>query len=314
MNKTLLICLLFIMTCTRLFAVLSADSTGFAHTLFSHAKSENKKRVRSVFIAESSVYLTGNMGLYHLWYKDYGTGKFHFFNDNKEWMYMDKLGHATVANILGYHGYQWLRWSGMNERKSILYGGGLGFIFLSTVEVFDGLSKGWGFSWGDIAANSCGTALFIAQQSLLHDTPLQLKYSYHKSSLTSIRPELLGGNLQERLLKDYNGQTLWLSVNLQGITKWKHIPRWLCASIGYSINGFVGAEDNVFVRDGIQYDYSNIRRYRQGFLSLDVDLNKVHTKHPWLNSLIHTFGIIKFPFPTIEYNPVEKFKAHPIYF
>jgi hypothetical protein len=314
MKKIASITVLIVIMSHRLFAAGGADSSTCVYKLFAPANTENKKRVRSVFIGEASVYAVGNFGLYHLWYKDYGTGKFHFFNDNKEWQYMDKIGHATVANILGYHGYRWLRWSGMDERRSILYGGGLGFVFLSTVEVFDGLSKGWGFSWGDVAANSCGSALFILQQSLLHDTPLQLKYSYHTSSLTSIRPELLGSNLQERLLKDYNGQTLWLSMNLRGISHWNKVPKWLCVSLGYSINGFVGAEDNVFEKDGIRYDYSTIKRYGQGFLSLDVDLTKVHTKRPWLNSLIHTFGIIKFPFPALEYNPVEKFKGHILYF
>jgi hypothetical protein len=290
------------------------DSSKSSYRFFKFAEKPNQKRIKSIVYSESAVYLAGNFGLYHLWYKDYGTGKFHFFNDNNEWMHMDKCGHATVAYNLGYHGYKWLRWGGLDEKRSILYGGSLGFIFLSSVEVMDGFSSGWGFSWGDMLANTAGTSLFMMQQAIFKDNPVKLKFSYHTSSLTSIRPELLGSNLQERLLKDYNGQTYWLSVNLRSVSHWQKLPPWLCVALGYSINGFVGAEDNIFVREGKTYDYSNIKRYNQCFLSMDVDLSKIHSKRPWLNSLIHTFGFLKIPFPTLEYNKVERFKGHLFYF
>jgi hypothetical protein len=306
----LLCCMMMLMS----HAKAQVDTSKAIYHFFKASEKPNHKRIRALAYSEAGVYLTGNFGLYQLWYKDYGTGKFHFFNDNKEWLYMDKIGHAAVAHILGYNGYKWLRWGGLDERRSIIYGGSLGFVFLTSVEIMDGFSKGWGFSWGDVLANTAGTSLFMLQQAFLKDNPIQLKYSYHSSALSAVRPELLGSNLQERLLKDYNGQTLWMSVNLRSVSKCEAIPKWLCLAVGYSINGFVGAEDNLFKRDGVQYDYSHIRRYNQYFLSLDVDLTKIQTKRPWLNSLIHTFGLLKFPFPALEFNPVERFKGHYIYY
>ena len=70
-------------------------------SLFTPSKSLNKKRLNAIIIGESAVYAIGNVGLYNLWYKGYNTGKFHFFDDNKEWLYMDKLGHSTISYYLG---------------------------------------------------------------------------------------------------------------------------------------------------------------------------------------------------------------------
>ena len=283
-------------------------------SFFTPSKTLNKKKLNTIIISESAVYAIGNVGLYNLWYKGYNTGKFHLFNDNKEWLYMDKLGHSTISFYLGWQGYQWMRWAGVSENKSLIYGGGLGFLFLSTIEVMDGYSEGWGFSYGDVIANGIGTAAFIVQQKYFHQPVFKLKNSYHETEFSKIRPNLLGGSLPQKMLKDYNGQTYWLSGNLQYLTGYKKIPNWLCASVGYSINGFVGATDNIFESKGITYNYSNIRRYNQFYLSLDVDLSKINTKYKWLNSLIHTFGLFKVPFPAIEFNKVDRFKLHPLYF
>jgi hypothetical protein len=283
-------------------------------SLFTPSNSLNKKRLNAIIIGESAVYAIGNVGLYNLWYKGYNTGKFHFFDDNKEWLYMDKLGHSTISYYLGVQGYQWMRWAGVSENKSLIYGGGLGFLFLSTIEIMDGFSEGWGFSYGDIIANGLGTSSFILQQKYLHQQVFKLKNSYHETEFSKIRPNLLGGSLPQRMLKDYNGQTYWLCANLNYLSGNDKIPNWLCASVGYSINGFVGATDNIFTSKGVVYDYSNIKRYNQFFLSLDVDLSKINTKYKWANSIIHTFGLFKIPFPALEFNKVDKFKGHILYF
>ena len=283
-------------------------------SLFTPSNSLNKKRLNAIIIGESAVYAIGNVGLYNLWYKGYNTGKFHFFDDNKEWLYMDKLGHSTISYYLGMQGYQWMRWAGVSENKSLIYGGGLGFLFLSTIEIMDGFSEGWGFSYGDIIANGLGTSSFILQQKYLHQQVFKLKNSYHETEFSNIRPNLLGGSLPQRMLKDYNGQTYWLSANLNYLSGSDKIPNWLCASVGYSVNGFVGATDNIFTSKGVVYDYSNIKRYNQFFISLDVDLSKINTKYKWANSIIHTFGLFKIPFPALEFNKVDKLKGHILYF
>ena len=82
-----------------------------------------------------------------------------------------------MANV----GYEALSMAGLDEKHSILYGGPLGLSVLVLVEIFDGLSNDWGFSWGDMTANLLGTGLFMGQQALWHEQRIALKYSYHNS-------------------------------------------------------------------------------------------------------------------------------------
>jgi hypothetical protein len=77
---------------------------------------------------------------------------FHFFNDNKGYLQVDKFGHAFGAYFESYIGYHWLRKSGVSKSKGLVYGATLGFILQSPIEIMDGIHEGWGFSWGDMAA------------------------------------------------------------------------------------------------------------------------------------------------------------------
>src|SRR3989344_8391817 len=154
----------------------------------------------------------GSITLYQAWYKDYNTGTFHAFNDNTEWLQMDKVGHTLTTFQIGNAGYHACKWSGMAEKKSILIGGTSGFAYMSIIEVMDGFSEGWGFSWGDMGCNATGTGLFIAQQYFWKEQRIKLKFSFHQSEYWKYRPNLLGENLGQQWLKDYNGQSYWLSV------------------------------------------------------------------------------------------------------
>ena len=174
-----------------------------------------KRNVGVVLGTEAALYAGSMSGLYFLWYAGYDQSAFHFYNDNAEWLQMDKFGHAMSSYYVGTLGYEALRLAGCDEKRSIIYGGPVGFVFLTTVEIFDGLSSGWGFSWGDIAANTIGTGLFMTQQALWHEQRISMKYSYHNTKFPQYRPDLLGSNLPEKMLKDYNGQTIWLSFNIK---------------------------------------------------------------------------------------------------
>ena len=96
-----------------------------------------RRNVRIVLGTEAALYATSMTGLYFAWYADYPQSSFHFYNDNGEWMLMDKGGHLATSYIVGNFGYQALREAGLDETRSIWYGGTLGLAFLTTVEVFD---------------------------------------------------------------------------------------------------------------------------------------------------------------------------------
>lgn len=259
-------------------------------------------RLKGVVMSQSLIYASTLTGLYSLWYKDYPQSHFHFFNDNNEWLWMDKLGHATTSYYISKIGYNTYRWSGLSEQKSIIYGGTLGFLYQTTIEVLDGFSKEWGASPGDLAANTFGSAIFIAQQLGWHEQKVLLKWSFHLSEYAQYRPDVLGSSWSERMLKDYNGQTYWLSANIRSLLpqapQW--IPSWLNLAVGYGGDGMTGGTANPEEYKG--HPLPRYKRSSQVYLSLDIDLTRIKTKSRALNLLLDTFGFIKIPCPTLELN------------
>lgn len=259
-------------------------------------------------------YSVAVVGLNELWYKDYPRSEFHFFNDNNAWMQMDKAGHALSSYQLGRLGYESLKWAGVKDRSAIWIGGNLGTLFLTTVEVFDGFSEEWGFSTGDFAANIAGTSLFIAQELGWGEQRIALKFSASPSSFQQYRPETLGHGGLESALKDYNGQTIWLSVNPSRFSSSgdSFLPSWLNIAFGYSASGMLGGDENPdFNSEGValpQFD-----RYRQCLFSLDVDLSQIKTRSHFLKTLFSVVGFIKIPAPAIEFSQGDV-KFHAIYF
>ncbi len=115
------------------------------------ADSLHRPRVRTAVIGAAVVYPLAMTGLWQSWYADYPLGKFHFFNDNREWNQMDKMGHWFSGYQEARLGWHLSRWAGWNNKKSAWIGFGLGQLVQTSFEVMDGFSEQWGFSPGDIA-------------------------------------------------------------------------------------------------------------------------------------------------------------------
>jgi hypothetical protein len=262
-------------------------------------------KTRKIILASSSAVLTTGSLLYldQAWFDQYSTGKFHFFNDNKEWLQMDKAGHL-------YTNYQTSRlmmgafnWAGFNKKQELFIGGTIGFAYMTVLECMDGFSKGWGFSYGDMIANALGTSAAISQQAFWKEQRIQFKFSYAQSGLAKYNPDLLGKSLSTQLLKDYNSQTYWLSVNPSSfIKKENKFPKWLSVAFGYSAYGMLGGyENNIVVQDadGNVLKFDRERRY---YFSLDVDLTRVKTKSKVLKKVFSVINILKFPAPAIQFS------------
>jgi uncharacterized protein YfiM (DUF2279 family) len=232
-----------------------------------------------------------------LWYSDYARSKFHTINDDNEWMQMDKIGHAFTSYQLGRFGANNLNWSGVSEKNQLIYGATLGFGFLTAVEVFDGFSEAWGFSWGDIGANAAGTGLYIGQELLWKEQRIALKFSFHQTKYAPQRPDKLGNGFLEEVLKDYNGQTYWLSANVHSFFKESSIPKWLNIAVGYGADGMLHGVEDI---DNQVLTTNN--RMQQFYLSFDVNLRMIKTKSAFLKSIFNIFDMIKIPLPTLEFN------------
>ena len=176
---------------------------------------------------------------------------------------MDKAGHLTTSYYSGLVGIKAYKWTGMKRNNAIWHGGLTGTYFLAIIEFLDGKSEDWGASFGDLVANLSGSMLAISQAFFWDEQRIQLKYSYRPSLWATENPNQLGENNIERLLKDYNGQTYWMTFNMKSLLdiQNKNFPNWLSLALGYGADSMRGP----FPKDG-----ENI--YRQYFLSFDVFL------------------------------------------
>ncbi len=281
---------------------------------YSQTDSLNKKRLRLITVSEASVFTAGITALSFAWYADYKQTSFHFFNDNNEWLSMDKFGHAMTSYYTGKLSIQGLKWAGVERRKAIWYGGLYGWTGLLAIEVLDGFSDGWGFSPGDFTANTAGAAILIGQELAWDEQRIILKYSYHDTKYAKYRPSLLGNNWNEKWLKDYNGQTYWLSANISSfLSKESKFPKWLSFSVGYSAEGMTGGDINCTVNEQGQ-TLPHFDRYRQFYISPDIDLTRIKTRSKTINGFLKIFGFIKFPMPALEFNNQQGVKGHWVYF
>ena len=245
--------------------------------------------------------------LNNVWFSQYKNGKFHFFNDNNEWFQMDKVGHAFSTYQTGRMMMDAFEWAGFNRKQQLIVGGSIGFVYLGIVEVMDGYSDGWGFSWGDIGANAFGTGMAVAQKYFWNDHRIFLKFSYRESGIAHYNSALLGKNMHEKILKDYNAQAYWLSFNpFLLLNKNTKVPHWLNLSLGYGATGMIRAKDNfiyysVASTPEVQY-YFETERYRNFYLSLDLDFTSIKTRNKTLKKVFKALNVLKVPFPAIDFS------------
>lgn len=279
------------------------------------------------FIAAVGVQAAGYGGslvlLSNAWYKEYDQTSFHSFDDSREWLQMDKAGHLVTTWYLGRIGIDMFEWAGVFKKKAIWYGTAGSFLYLTGIEVMDGFSRGWGFSWSDLAANATGTGFIIGQKFLKSAAvgsslqrgvgEISLKFSFHQTSWTDLRPSLLGDSvLIRQLLKDYNGQTYWMSLNISSFLKTEFkFPKWLNIAIGYGGEGMIsGKAEYVTLGNGSTIW---VERYRQYYISLDIDMTKIKTRSHFLKSVFEAVSFIKIPAPALEMSK-KGVKFHPFYY
>jgi hypothetical protein len=310
--------------------------------LFLHAQA-----VKSQFLApadsfnpERFVAVSGGIGLgtagslvllNQYWYANYPRGPFHFFDDSGEWMQIDKLSHAFNAYYMSMWARELYLWTGMPAPTSDYVGAATGAALLMTVELLDGFSTKWGASVFDFSANLFGSGLFLVQQRLVHDQPLALKvssfpksYEAYPTDVTERARELFGRSLLERIIKDYNATTIWVSVSMSSITGLAGWPRWLNLAVGYGAQNLFGGFENRWCDDplvpvescepSMVIDHTGIPRYRQWYLSPDINFTKLQVRSATLRLLLNVVNIIKVPAPTVEFNRIDGLKFHFLHF
>ena len=311
-------CLLYVL----IFCSISAfgqDTNGNAIDTTAPQKTiDYKKRQWLIGGVTAAGYGGSFIFLSQAWYKDYPRRSFHTFDDSKEWQQVDKVGHAWTAYHTSRFTTNMWRWAGVDEKMAILYGTGSSLLYMLSIEYLDGHSKEWGWSWADVGANFSGAALYVSQELGWKEQRIGFKFSSHSKNyndpqLETRADQLFGNSFQERLLKDYNAQTYWLSANIKSFLPAAKLPAWLNIAVGYGADGMFGGFENVG-RDKttgtVTFERTDVKRYRQFYLAPDVDLTKIKTNSKLLKSVFSALNVLKFPAPALEFsNGKFRFKA-----
>lgn len=242
------------------------------------------------------------VALNQVWYAPYSTEEFHLFNDSKQWMQMDKFGHAFTGYLISNELNRLHYWAAGKRQPWV--GAVYAMSYLSTLEIMDGFSSGWGFSGADMLANGLGVSLAFSQDFFFKRQIIIPKFSFSRTSYAAVRPEILGSTYTEQLLKDYNGQTYWVSLPVATFLKLPKRFHWICISLGYGCDAkLVGSQDT----------WNGFNARRQVYLSLDIDCANLAPKHPKLNKVLTHLNWIKVPFPSLEFS-TDKTRFHWISF
>lgn len=271
-------------------------TSGYSQGLFQNDSVPNKKRLLCVTVLNTSVGAGSIIALQSVWYSEYDKTSFHTFDDSRNWLQMDKAGHLYSTYHFNELVAKTYRWSGLSRGNSALIGAAFAMGYQFSIEMLDGHSSGWGFSWSDIAANTLGSALYTGQEFAFEKQLFRLKFSYAPSGLAAYRPQVLGSNFQERLLKDYNAQTYWLSFSPFAFSENNALPKWLNLALGYGVHDkLVGNQEVYLTPDGSRAFYAK----REWMLSLDIDVQELPIRKKWLRTALSPFNVIKFPFPAL---------------
>lgn len=252
---------------------------------------------------------------------NYQYGKeFKTRNDAQAWLQMDKSEHLFMAyrsaRLLTSLGNR----AGIAPKNAVMMGSAGSLLFVTTKEFLDGHNAipGVGWSWMDMGANATGIIFFAAQELAWQDQKVKIKFSalpiQYESSLNNRADILFGDSMPERIMKDHNAQTYWLSFNLNALGASPKVPAWLNLAVGYGANNMFGPLDNLAYANGqVAFDRTDLKRYRQWYISPDIDLTKIKTNSQVVKTLLTALNIIKVPLPALEYSD-QKLKGHWLHF
>ena len=230
-----------------------------------------------------------------IWYTE-ETTVFHsldFVEDWGKYQQMDKFGHFADAYFTSDLSGKIYRWSGMSGNSSVWFGALTGWLWMLEIEMNDAFMSDWGFSWGDMLANTAGSGFYVLQQfnyDLLGG--IHPKFSWHKSDAWK---EMRYNTDPKALIEDYEGLTFWVTVNPHHYfpDSWKKTyPEWL-APLGLAFG--VSAKDIGINPWG---------GYKEYFVGLDIDLRKLPI---WgdlgmTKFIVSEINFLRLPLPVIRFS------------
>lgn len=219
-----------------------------------------------------------------MWWKG-EKSSFHsnWTNDWNASLGADKIGHFYFGYLLSnlYNlGFQWV---GYKKNKSLLYSGIISFSYQTFLEIRDGFSKKYGFSWGDFGANFLGSFFPYLKNKYPLFSAVSFKISYDAS-------ERFKKNSNEYIIDDYESTYHWITFDINKIFPVSNkigFPDFLDLSIGHSVKGLNFGE----------------KRKHEFFIGLDWDWDSIPTNIPIISDLLKIINLYHLPAPTIKIYP-----------
>lgn len=218
-----------------------------------------------------------------IWWK--GTKSNFHFNFNQDWKYAmgsDKYGHLFFGAAITNTYSNFFEWSGMEKKDALKYSAILAFSYQTFIEIRDGFSKDYGFSWGDLTANFFGALYPNLQLAYPFLQNINFKISYFPS-------ERFKNGSNRYLIDDYESTYNWITVNLNYFTPREikpYVPEFINIAIGHSVK---------------QLNINS--RHHEIYLSLDWSFKKLKSNNKLLNALISLLEMYHFPAPAIKIYP-----------
>lgn len=234
--------------------------------------------------ATAAGFVAGHVVLNNLWWKGERV-PFHV-NTSQDYTYAlgaDKAGHATFAYAATTVYGQLFRWAGMDSVQSLWWAAGVATTYQTYIEIRDGFSRDYGFSWGDVAANTVGASLPLLQHAIPELRAIDLQISFWPSE--AFRQGAYGA-----IIDDYTSTTHWLSMRIHDwlpadVQQW--YPPWLGLAVGHSVEGLDG-------RGGGNHSW---------YLSLDWRLDAIAGLPPWLREVARALHLYHLPAPAVKIYP-----------
>lgn len=264
------------------FLVLIFFQSISAQTTEKDSISMNRLLIVSGLSAGAFIYAYGIQN--NMWWK--GDPAYFHTNWNQDWnasLGADKIGHFYFGNLVSTIYKDAFNWVGLTKKNSFLYSGLFTLTYQTFLEIRDGFSKQYGFSWGDFAANSLGSMYPFLQQNYPILQNFNLKISYFPS-------ERFKNGSNAYIMDDYESTYHWLSIDIDKLLprSWdKYLPDFINIAIGHSVIGL----DN--------QKYANHELY----IGIDWDIKAVKTKSELLNSIMEILNKYHLPAPTVKVYP-----------
>lgn len=244
----------------------------------------NGHRLAVVCGVTGTAFAIGHVYLNTLWWKgQYSDFHINSYQDNVYALGADKLGHATFAFMAATVYADAMRWCGFDSTSATWIGFGVAMAYQTFVEVRDGFSADYGFSWGDAISNTVGASLCVAK----HYTPALRAFDLQVSYWPS---QKYRDGAYSSIIDDYESTTHWLTISpYQWMpASWQTwYPPWLGVAIGHSVQNIDGQGGGNHVIT----------------LSLDWDLQHLPVLPAWLQRVFRILHLYHLPAPAVQIYP-----------